>query len=808
MRRDRSRRRVLAATALLGATAGCQGLLDGDDTSTDGADDGGDTGNRDGSAANEPAGADGTPSASGGGDETPPASGDGGSAGDTVQVGEGSYLASVPGGSPAPSDPALAEGVDPPVPTNDWWTTLCFDDYGARLWSNPLVTDVGPDGVSIGAPQEWAVTDSGPAGANFAHLPWRGDLTLGPADGTTTDRTLVSGWGDWSVDYRLAGTGIEVTQARGSPFLFCTVDSPVAVTGGGEADAEVSVFAEEGATLGVTVDGRPYGLYAPSGSPWSSEDGRFTNALDGDRGSGYCTAAALPDASVATLDAYSEYAHGHVVNTRVEWTYDREAAAVRTTYRFETEAREGDESGTITALYPHQHRHTDATLREETYVSPRGPMHTVAGAAFETTHDYQGILPVLPGGDEETATLLDGASMDIDPGPESPSDGVYWRGKNVTRLTALAGVAERVGDVDTATNALEPVRTELSRWFDAERTDGVATQQVFAYNDAWGTLQGYPAGFGAADALNDHHFHYGQFVRGAAAVARRDAGWADDFGGMVEHLIRDYANPDRGDDRYPFLRNFDPYAGHSWAGGTSGDHGNNQEASSEAIHAYAAMIYWGAYTGNDELRDAGVYLYTHETTAAREYWFDERGRDDDGDGTLPNVDGWEYGYAAQVWGSGVHWTTWWTDEPEAIYLINALPIGGHSLYLGLDDDAAGETYDELLANDDAPSDYWPAILAKYRALSDPEDARQRWEAYPGGEPEMGTSRAHARHWIHSLSALGSPDPGVTADHPLAAVFERDGTRTYVADNPGDDPLAVTFSDGTTLTVPPNTLATE
>ena len=214
------------------------------------------------------------------------------------------------------------------------------------------------------------------------------------------------------------------------------------------------------------------------------------------------------------------------------------------------------------------------------------------------------------------------------------------------------------------------------------------------------------------------------------------------------------------------------------------------------------MIYWGEYTENETLRDAGVYLYTHETTAAREYWFDERGEN------LPEVEGYDYDFAAQVWGSGVHWMTWWTEEPEAIYLINALPVGGHSLYLGLDDAAAGATYEELLANDDEPYDYWPAILAKYRALSSPADALDRWAEYPGGEPEMGTSRAHTNHWIRALDELGSPDPEVTADHPLAVVFERDGERTYVADNPGEDPVDVTFSDGTTLTVPPGTLRTQ
>jgi endoglucanase Acf2 len=797
MRRASTRRGlIVAGTALLGSVAGCQGLLGGNDDGTSTADgDDGDAG--DGDANGD--------SANG----TPTAENEGSTASDeTVSAGAGSFLGSVPDGKPVPPDDFdVAEGVDGPYPSNDWWTTLLWGDHGARLWSHPLVTDPGSDGVAVGAPREWAFTDAGPAGPNFAHLPWRRDLVVGPTGGAGADRTLVTGWGDWSVDYRLDGIGVEVTQVRGSPYLFCTTEGDGGVSiAAGAGGGDVSVFAEDGPSLGVTVDGRPYGLYAPSGSAWERNDDTFTNDFAGDAGNGYCTVAALPDADTETLAAYGEYAHSHVTDTRVEWTYDPAESAVRTTYRFETDAKEGD-SATITALYPHQHRNTDAPLREETFVSPRGTMRPVAGESFETTLTYQGILPVLPGDGEETADLLSEASTDVDPGPSSPSDGVYWRGKNFTRLTAVVNTAEQVGDTGVAETALASMREELTRWLSADRDEGgtgdgePATEQVFAYNDTWGTLQAYPAGFGAAESLNDHHFHYGQFVRGAAAVARRDEEWADDYGAMVEHLVRDYANPARDDDRYPFLRNFDPYAGHSWAGGAGGNSGNNQESSSEAVLAYAAMIYWGEYTGNEHLRDAGVYLYTHETTAAREYWFDER------DANLPEVAGYDYDFAAQVWGSGVHWMTWWTEEPEAIYLINALPVGGHSLYLGLDEAAAGATYEELLATDDAPYDYWPAILAKYRALSAPADALDRWAEYPGGEPEMGTSRAHANHWIHALDALGSPDPEVTADHTLAAVFERDGGRTYVADNPGEDPVEVTFSDGTALTVPPGTLGT-
>ena len=51
---------------------------------------------------------------------------------------------------------------------------------------------------------------------------------------------------------------------------------------------------------------------------------------------------------------------------------------------------------------------------------------------------------------------------------------------------------------------------------------------LFCYNDRWGTLIGYPASYGSDTELNDHHFHYGYFVKAAAELARLDPDWARD----------------------------------------------------------------------------------------------------------------------------------------------------------------------------------------------------------------------------------------------------------------------------------------
>ena len=57
-------------------------------------------------------------------------------------------------------------------------------------------------------------------------------------------------------------------------------------------------------------------------------------------------------------------------------------------------------------------------------------------------------------------------------------------------------------------------------------------------------------------------------MRAAAEICRVDAAWCgdDQFGPMIELLIRDYAADDN-DELFPAMRNFDPANGFSWADG-------------------------------------------------------------------------------------------------------------------------------------------------------------------------------------------------------------------------------------------------
>jgi endoglucanase Acf2 len=312
-------------------------------------------------------------------------------------------------------------------------------------------------------------------------------------------------------------------------------------------------------------------------------------------------------------------------------------------------------------------------------------------------------------------------------------------------------------------------------------------------------LIGYPSSYGSASALNDHHFHYGYFLRAAAEVGRRDPAWLgpDKYGPFVDLLTRDIASGRRDDPAFPFFRVFDPYAGHSWAAGdaVAGD-GNNQESSSEAMAAWTAFVLLGEQRGDRRLRDLGAFLYASELAAIEAYWFDVRG------------DNFPPSYPAEVvpmiWGGKGAYGTFFSGEPEHLYGINWLPFHGGSLYLDRWPEYAKRSYDALVrARGGTSWKTWQDIVVMYRALSDPADAAHQWKALaPTVAAEAGNSRSNIAQWIETFALAGSVDRTVSANTPLYAVFRKDGERRYVAFNAGAKTETVRFSDGATVDVEP------
>ena len=358
----------------------------------------------------------------------------------------------------------------------------------------------------------------------------------------------------------------------------------------------------------------------------------------------------------------------------------------------------------------------------------------------------------------------------------------------------------RVHDLYVTANT--PYSGELARidWIRFNLPGSNTTDRVFYYQSAWSTLLGSPGSYNLAQEMNDHNFHYGYFIQAAATVAQFEPAWAASYAPMVELLIKDASNWDRNDARFPMLRGFDPYAGHSWASGHAAfAAGNNQESSSESMNYSNAVALWGAVTGNNEIRDLGMYMSANEEAAIQQYWFNAD------DAVMPPA--LTKPIAGIVWGDGIAYATWWTADPAQIHGINFLPITPASLYLGHNRQGMLDNWSLLLSQTGGNPTTWQSINWSALATANPTQAVNLLNANPNYQVEDGDSRARTYQWIHTLNLFGPVNAAISANVPHYAVFEKAGIRTYVAWNPGATTIAATFSDGFVLCVPAGTTAT-
>jgi endoglucanase Acf2 len=714
-----------------------------------------------------------------------------------VRQGAGSYTTSLPPGAKAPPQTInCTEAVTGKMPTNKWWSSLAWMKFSERHYPHPLAVEAEANGLRVFYPG--ANITANKSGI-FGFMPAKtgDDLILGHSAQDEFSSAPVDGFSDWFVSVRFAAdkNRMRTTYGHGSPFVFALYEGGNPKLTFPKAP-QVWSGDERSAVLGVTINGKHFGLFGPGGSSWTGLDSKtFINNLNG---KDYFAVAILPDNSEKTLALFKKYAYAHVTDTRVEWAYDPKAGTVTTVFNYRTSAHEGKAEGTLFALYPHQWRSASGIEFQGEFNSVRGKMKLAQGASFRTAVRFPGVLPALPRtGGVDPATLAGYLKEAV--ASKLPELGdTYADGKRLGKNACLIPIAEQFQLNDVADGLRERVKKRLENWFTAGEGNNAKKRGLFYYDSRWGTLIGYPASYGSDTELNDHHFHYGYFIKAAAEIARHDPAWAADdrWGPMVRLLIRDIACWDRNDARFPFLRNFDPYAGHSWASGHAkfGD-GNNNESSSEAMNAWSGLILWGEATGDLAIRDLGIYLYTTEMCGINEYWFDVHG------------DNFPKSYPASlvtmVWGGKGANATWFSGRPEHVHGINWMPIHGGSLYLGLYPAYVEKNYSALVQENGGNNwKGWADIIWMYRALVDAPDAVKQFEsAKDKTKFEDGNSKANTAYWLYSLNELGQVDSEVTADYPLFAVFRKGKTRTYCAYNMTSEPRTVLFSDGFKLMAP-------
>jgi endoglucanase Acf2 len=699
------------------------------------------------------------------------------------------------------------------APTNQWYSSVMFQRWSQPIYTHPMSYRAVEAGFEIDRPDKKLVVENGGVKRTieYLHAP---AVTVSPVSFKPQDARL-SNFSDWLAEISMAspqGDLLKATVLHGSPFSYyecSTGDIRFHLSAAPVVVSDPTATGHDARVLAFTVGGPAYAIFAPTGASWDLSQ-PTDPVLRLPATARYFSVAGLPDDRAETVADFLAMAYAFPTDTRVEWAYDQKASTIRSTFRVDTVAREGQNLTTFMGLYPHQWTSMASSPESRyQYSSVRGPIKLIPGNSFTVERAYRGVVPTWAGlenadSKKNVDSLLGGDFVKSDLLFKTQGRDTYWYGKGLGAVAQLLSVAEAEGEMGKRDKLLGQLKDRFEYWFDGKHSS------YFVQDAGIGTFVGLPQGYGSVSHMNDHHFHYGYWIMAAAHVALRDPDWAsaDKWGGMVGKIIADIATSERGRQDFPFLRNFDSYEGHSWASGDADfDAGNNQESSSEAVNAWAGLILWGEATGNQELRDLGIYLYTSETASVQQYWFDLNQKV-----LAPEF---ERPFASMVFGGKYAYNTWWTLEPRQITGINLLPITPASTYLGQDPAYVRKVMDALPGavaayqkqglSDGTPADVWQDVLVSYLALADPDAGLAMWRK--GGSVESGETRTHTLYWLQSLREMGPPDFSVSADTPLYAVFkDESGKRTYLAYNAGSAAIKVAFSDGKSVDVAPRSLA--
>jgi endoglucanase Acf2 len=290
--------------------------------------------------------------------------------------------------------------------------------------------------------------------------------------------------------------------------------------------------------------------------------------------------------------------------------------------------------------------------------------------------------------------------------------------------------------------------------------------------------------------LNDHHFHYGYFIKAAAVVSMYDITWSKKWRRMINSLVNDVASIEPRDTRFPRLRYFDHFVSHSYASGHAAFwSGNNQESSSEAMNSHAAILLWASITNQVRMRNLAIYLYAAESTSIGYYWFNTKKSVFPSDYPTP--------YASLVWDDGsAHEIFWGPPNPEELQGINLLPVTAASLYLQRYGFAP--YYNFLISNKNGrQEELWKDIIWMWKSLFQPYTAQANLIGAGNYNSEPGTTRPFTNYFINANKYTGQINYSIKCDMPHCIAFKKG---VYAAYNPTEKDIRVTFSDGLVLQV--------
>ncbi len=736
-----------------------------------------------------------------------------------------------------------------PFQSHQWWTSALWhttlgngtsgevgfrgDNHSETMYPYPLIVTAVDEGFSI---------QNNPH-ANTPAVGGANQVNNGPAVthmrvgfiGQNATITSVDGYGDYHAIFRqtYGGDVLKATAASGSPYLFVSRQGTTDMTFYNQGTSTLNAIYTDANVHAISISANPgqttgiIGLFFPPGTTLNSmtiasmagaigtmTPGANFNADIPDAAK-FITVAVLPDASQATLTLFAQKAFNFITGTTHTYSFNEATATLTTNFASTTTNVYGAaNTGTLQALYRHQWLYspqvTGATSTTLLYPSPRGDMKLINSNTFQTLMPHLGVLPNLGWANTGTKAAINAyitAYAALVTTMPTAADG--YNKDQFAELTTNIQIAKQIGNMTAFNTILTELRSRVQDWLVAN--DAVDFNRYFAYSPLFNHMSHYPNGFGSSGTFVDAHFHVGYIVNAAAILARYDASFVTNYGPMVETVIRSIANEtkdmtDPGSNGtvkpwFPYLKYFDPYAGHSWADAKA----NDQESVSEAIHFATGVLLWGeasaVVTGSTLMRDLGALLYVTESEAARQYWFDV----DNAVNGAPYANAYAHQHLTMLYNWGGNYATFFGTNPEYIHGITYVPATGASTWLGMNSAGAATEYAQIGLNYAS----WGGWGQDINAMQATSNATNAIAAFNANNGLWGAEKkAFTYHWDHTFDSVGVIDPTVRADITGYQVFVKGTCKHYmIYMPPGKGPKLVTFTDGKSFTVPNDTVIT-
>lgn len=754
-----------------------------------------------------------------------------------TEIGSGSVMSG--------SDSTIAHPINPSnlqssllqtaVPSSSWWTSLLVQNQGGGngLYTNPLRVAFYNEGLEITNPLDGFVQYWNPDGyQTIAQFP------IALKDTYLRSTNLNASYITEVIDYspslvkvamknsKSAVDEVVLTLVQGSPYVFAETKDKAALTYRIDASVSVNYYDLNGNLIsgnshtgdGIVVElvhrhsgydctppanvGQPeytdkfYLINTPKDSTFTIGNHLISMTLNGGN---YISVAPINDLSETSF--YHQHGYAMITDSVIDYHIDYKNSFVTTDYRFRTQILNDDfSSQPAIALMPHHYRYSDASFTDYQFRTVRGTLKVMTEKSFQTELSFNGLLPgyTLPENGEFsnslTETYLNYLDDEIDPsdlGNFYNDEGPYWNSKALYPLSQGIIIADQLGNDNLKQSFINKLSALLTDWY---TYSGTADDRYLYYNNSWGSVYYSNDDFATASTLSDHSFTHGYLIYASAVLAMYDQTFQTQYKDMVNLLLNDYMYPIKDSANFAYLRNFDQWAGHSWAHGFGTfAEGNNLESTSEALNSWNAGYLWALATNDTARMEAAIYGFATELSAIKEYWFDYS--DENWDlkfGDYTDV-------AGMVWGGKHDYATWFGPNPTFIYGIQWLPTGEYLTNYALTDSdytKFSSIYSSYLEAKNSVIDTWYSNMWAVQAIINPNIAINAFDANLILNDDYPAELTGTYWMIHALDSLGRRTTDVWMELEMgvaSSIYQNEeGGTVAMVWNSSDEAVTVNF----------------